>query len=527
MPLPARVEARLAGSGGPPEPLREAIPFERRASEPGAEPLRLRLPAAGLPIASIEVGVPSGNVLREARDPRVAPRRRPSRAVRAGRGDAPSRRAGRRGGGRDDDPSRRPRPKPSWSSSSRTRGTRPSTSPRVTALFEGLPWIYFESADGSPLSARFGAVPASRPPLRPRGAAPGDHAGRGPVALGRELGRPAARGGRRAPAATGAGVPPGAALDLAGFRVSRPIPPGPAGLTALRLDAAVLAASPQLSDVRIATADGRQVPYLLETLGEPLVVKLPAPQRADDPRPRSGPGEARRVSFHRLELPFDRLPAARLELETTARVFTRRVALLARGSAAAPRPPGRSSRSPRRRGRPPTPIATRPRSFSTCRRTRGRELFVSIDDGDNAALPLGQRLAPPPCPAPPLRAGGGGRAEARLRPGGSCAAALRPRAPRAPPPRARRRSRPRSRLRRRRRRGAGGEGGAEALLGGARGRGRGAPRPRGEAPPARRRSRPPKENGSRGRVDSRTGGLPVVSARVPTVRAARRAGGPK
>lgn len=67
VPLPSRVEARAAGTGGAPEALRAEVPFERRESEPGRSRYLLRLPAAGLPISAFEVGVRSGNVLREAR----------------------------------------------------------------------------------------------------------------------------------------------------------------------------------------------------------------------------------------------------------------------------------------------------------------------------------------------------------------------------------------------------------------------------------------------------------------------------
>jgi hypothetical protein len=389
VPLPARVEARLAGSGGPPEPLQEAIPFERRASEPGTSRFRLKLPAAGLPIAAIEVGVPSGNVLREARvrESRLSG----GRLVPFELGAATLRRAER-----DDATAAEMTIRLTQSPAEaelelvvEDAGNPPLDVTSLTALFEGLPWIYFESSDGLPLTARFGAsrLPAARYDLE--ALRPAIARGEGPSPSGASWGdrQPAAAVTLRA--ATGAGVPPGAALDLAGFRVSRPIPPGPAGLTALRLDAAVLAVSPHLSDVRIAAADGRQVPYLLETLGEPLVVKLPVPQRAEDPRPRSGPGEARRVSFHRLELPFDRLPAARLELETTARVFTRRVALLRERLGGRPETAGAFLEAASATWEAADPERVAPALLLDLPPDGGRELFISIDDGDNAALPLG------------------------------------------------------------------------------------------------------------------------------------------
>ena len=59
---PAELEARLAGTGGAPEPLREAIPFERRASEPGKTRFRLKPGAAGLtPTMTPSLpGIPNG-----------------------------------------------------------------------------------------------------------------------------------------------------------------------------------------------------------------------------------------------------------------------------------------------------------------------------------------------------------------------------------------------------------------------------------------------------------------------------------
>ena len=143
-PLPAaRLERRAerpraasaAGRGPPrrhraaaPEPLREAVPFERRASEPGRSRFRLKLPAAGLPIAAIEVGVASGNVLRDARV--LESRLSGGRLVPFELGAATLRRAERDDAAAAEMTIRLalPRPRPSWSSSSRTPGTRPSTS---------------------------------------------------------------------------------------------------------------------------------------------------------------------------------------------------------------------------------------------------------------------------------------------------------------------------------------------------------------------------------------------------------------
>jgi hypothetical protein len=387
VPLPERVEARLAGSGGAAEPLLEAVPFERRESEPDRSRFRLKLPAAGLPIAAIEVAVGSGNVHREASvyESRLAGGRlSPFRL-----GAATLRRAER------DDAAAAgmtvrisPPAEAELELVVEDAGNPPLSVTAVTAHYEGLPWIYFESPDGAPLTARFGAPALSRPRY--------DLEAVRPAVLRRDAPPPAAAawGESRATApdtvSRGAAprVPAGAALDLSGFRVSRPILPGPAGLAALRLDAAVLAASPGLSDVRIATADGRQVPYLLETLGEPLVVRLPAPLGVADPRPRSDPGESGRLSFHRVELPFERLPGARLELTTTARVFSRRVTLLRERLGGRPETAGTFPAVAASAWESADPERAAPALLLDLPAGDGRTLFVSIDDGDNAPLPV-------------------------------------------------------------------------------------------------------------------------------------------
>ena len=387
VPLPARVEARLAGSGGAPEPLREVVPFERRASEPGRTRLRLTLPAAGLPVSAFEVGVASGNVLREARV--LESRLSGGRLVPFPLGAATLRRAER-----DDASAAEMTVRVQAPTETEVElvvedaGNPPLAVSSVTALFEDLPFVYFESADGAPLEARFGANALARPRYDLEAMRPAVTRGGGPppasAAWGERLPTSAAAGRPPAPP----GLPAGAPLDLSRFRVSRPVPPGPAGLTALRLDAAVLAVSPGLSDVRIASADGRQVPYLLETLGEPLVVKLPVPQKAEDPRPRKGPGEAGRLSFHRVELPYEGLPGARLELGTTARVFTRRVALLREALGGRPETAGTFFEVASAAWESADPEREAPALLLDVPPANGRALWVSVDDGDNAPLPL-------------------------------------------------------------------------------------------------------------------------------------------
>lgn len=387
VPLPQRVEARLAGSGGPAEPLLAPVPFERRESEPGRSRFRLKLPAAGLPIAAIEVAVGSGNVHREASvfesrlaGGRLSPFRLGAATLRrAERGDASAAGMTVR---------LSPPAEAELELVVEDAGNPPLDVTAVTAHYEGLPWIYFESPDGAPLTARFGAPGLSRPRYDLEAVRPALLRRDGPPPAGAAFGESRTTAPDPGSRAKAPHVPTGAALDLSGFRVSRPILPGPPGLTALRLDAAVLAASPSLSDLRIATADGRQVPYLLETLGEPLVVRLPAPQRAEDPRPRGDPGEKGRLSFHRLELPFDRLLEARLELATTARVFTRSVTVLRERLGGRPETAGTFPVVATSDWESADPERAAPSLLLYLPPGEGRTLYVSIDDGDNAPLPV-------------------------------------------------------------------------------------------------------------------------------------------
>lgn len=387
VPLPERVEARLAGTGGEAEPLRAEVPFERLESEPGRSRFRVRLPAAGIPVSAVEVGVRSGHVLRDAR--LLESRLSGGRLVPFELGAGTLRRAEREDAAATSLAIRvSPPAEAELELVVEDAGNPPLDVATVTLLLQGLPWVYFESPDGAPLTARYGStglarprydLEAVRPAITRRGAAPPHEAAWGAA--------------RTAPAAAASAaqlptVPAGAALERSGFRVSRAIPDGPFGLTALRVDAALLAASPDLSDVRIATADGRQVPYLVETLAGPLVVKLPAPQPGKDPRPRSGPGEEGRVSFHRIELPFERLPAARLELATTARVFSRNVVLLRERLGGRPETAGTFSPVASSAWQGADPERDAPALLLDLPPGEGRELWLSVDDGDNAPLPL-------------------------------------------------------------------------------------------------------------------------------------------
>jgi hypothetical protein len=115
---------------------------------------------------------------------------------------------------------------------------------------------------------------------------------------------------------------PGPVIDVGDFAYTRPLAAGPAGLVSVSLDAAVLAHSAfartgSFADLRIVDQAGRQVPYLVEHLDEPMRVPLTL-------LPPDQPGSPGR-SVYLVMLPHAGLPAGRLVLRTNAAVFRREV----------------------------------------------------------------------------------------------------------------------------------------------------------------------------------------------------------
>jgi hypothetical protein len=390
--LPGRASARRVVGAPPAPPLAASLPFERRGAEPGRSRYRVRLPAARLPVVAFEFVVGEANV---ARDVRITEARlRGSELVPVTLGSSGLRRAARGALSAGDLVVPVERPSEASVEIEVDDGSNPPLELReIRAVFGRLPWIYFESRAGEKLTARFGA-PGLAAPRYDLEAARGS-------AEGRPLLR-AAWGERRDAAPTPGGpsapvVPGGGPIDPKPFRSARTIPAGPAGLTALKLDAAVLAGSDGLSDVRIATPGGAQVPYLLETLSEPLTLKLPALRSIPRPeeRGRTAAADPRRSYFEAI-LPYHDLPPARLSIPTGARVFHRLVALLFLRDETVP-----SGRSDRPDGWKTVAGATwthadpespaPPLSLEVPKLPQGR-LVLAIDDGDNGPLPLGEPL---------------------------------------------------------------------------------------------------------------------------------------
>jgi len=380
LPLPRRADARLLQGSPPPPPLEAQMPFEKRASEPGRSRYRVFLPAAGLPIVGLELEVGQSHVLRRVR---VSEARLSGSEIRPFElGESTLRRVVR-----DDLVASQMEITISTPTESEVEieiddGDNPPLELKtVTARFAPQPWIYFESPDGEPLRARYGAsglrapfydLEALRQPLGSEGLARGVHdarfgASRKVVVTSAEPALADAVGG-------------GAKIDLRGFQNRRAVEQGPLGLNAVRLDPAVLAGSSRLDDLRIVDGLSIQVPYIQERLGEPTILDLPEllpmPEQADE-----------RQSAYRLTLPYASLPAARVTIATTARVFERRVRLV-REEARNPRdPPIRVTLDEQlwRNGdaeREAPPLRLQVPALA------GAELLLIVDEGDNSPLQL-------------------------------------------------------------------------------------------------------------------------------------------
>ncbi len=382
LPLPRRVEARLLPGPQPPPPLIADLGFEKRASEPGRSRYRVILPAPGLPIAGLELEVGDSRVLRRAR---VTEARLVGSEIRPhGLGETTLRRVVH-----DDLVASQmeivisPPVEDELEIEIDDGDNPPLELKKITARFEPQPWIYFESVDGGELTARYGAVglraphydlEALRQALGSEMLARDVHAAR--FGAGRELVVTAPPEELAIADAVGGG----AKIDLDGFQTRRGVEPGPLGLNALRLDPAVLAGSGNLGDLRIVDDSAVQVPYILETLGEPTIVEL------DGPAPITDEG-GHQQSVYGLTLPFATLPAAVLTIDTTAGVFERRVRLVREEKRNQRDPPVMVTLDEQiwknlDAGREAPPLSLRVPAHA------GSDLMLVIDEGDNSPLQI-------------------------------------------------------------------------------------------------------------------------------------------
>jgi len=385
VPLPNSAEARRVVENAASAPLRGAVEFQKRPSEPGRSRYSIRLPGPHLPIVALILDVSADRVLRDAEVTET--RLSGLEASPAVLGRATLRRAVINNIAASDlrIPIDTPR-EPVIDLSIEDNDSPAITLNGVTVEFGELPWIYFD-ADGGPITARYGGenrqtprydLEAVRPTLRidavseakwgePRSLTPAPAEARPPQPMPLE----------------------GAAIDVNLFRRVRDIPAGDAGLVAVPLDAAVLAESDgpgrSFSDLRIIDAAGRQVPYLIERRNEPLTLDLSlAPATSAVVDTMGG-----RRSLYRVKLPFTELPGARLVLSTESRVFDRAVQV---GIEHAPdrhrRDPWFESLATARWVNADQERAAQPLQL-TLNTLDATDLLLIIDEGDNRALPLG------------------------------------------------------------------------------------------------------------------------------------------
>lgn len=358
----AGVSAREHDSAARPEPIRFATSWVKRPSEPGKSRYRITLPGPHLPITHLEVDVAGGNVFRMAKvtEPRLgrgivepqdlggAKLKRAERdGVVAAEMTVPVTAVNGRQLDLEIDDANNP----------------PLDITAIRARLAPQPWIYFESPDGAPLTARYGNE-SLLPPLYDLEAYR-SYVSTKDVAVAKWKGQATAR-----PTSGQAEAHPtfGSVIERDQFRVSRKVPDAKPGLSVLLLDAHVLAHSNELRDLRLADAQGRQVPYLVEHRAEPLTLKLALPAR----------GTSGSKSTYRLELPYANLPSGTLVLTTSARVFDRDVTVRQRRG-------GIVASAAWRSGEPdlPPPALRLELPYHP-----PRTLELIVDEGDNAPLPI-------------------------------------------------------------------------------------------------------------------------------------------
>ena len=379
---PPSASARLSEPQAAGPPAKVALGFSRRGSEPGVSRFKVLLPCGRCPIVALELDVAPGHLLRRASACEARLEGEEVAPVRLG--SSTLRRAVREGISAEDLVLPISFPvEPDIELVVEDGDNPPLDLKGVKGIYAPLPWIYFESADGEPLVAKYGSdLAAPRYDIEAMRRYVGDSA----VA--------AAVWGDRKDLVPQQGAVPvasplptlGAPVDASKFSFSRKISEGQPGLAVLPLDAAVLAHSRNLTDIRIVDFSGRQVPYLLEKRDEPLVLTVPVSPAK--PRKEKGQEQEKGISRYEIDLPYDTLPAFNLVLQTDARVFERVVKLTI------DRPPADQRSEPfvqtvaeqvwrhmdQEKPASPLTIEVPPPGVS--------KLNLIVDEGDNSPLPV-------------------------------------------------------------------------------------------------------------------------------------------
>jgi hypothetical protein len=175
----------------------------------------------------------------------------------------------------------------------------------------------------------------------------------------------------------GAAPAPGPPVERSEYRYSRTITTQ-GTLTELTLDYAALAHS-STNDLRIVDGQGRQIPYVIDPLKEPLTTTLLV---------KRGTSRSPSISHYILPLPEDDLPASELVLTTTASIFERTVTVRA-GTKEERRPRDDTQYRSTDLWRHVELASPPPDLKFQLPRVAAAELTVDVEEGDNNALPLG------------------------------------------------------------------------------------------------------------------------------------------
>jgi len=362
--------ARLHDANTPSEPMRVPLTFRKISSEPQKSRYHITLPGAQLPIAAIEAAVTNGEVFREASV--YQPSLEGGRIIPQMLGTSTLKRAERFGGVAADMGVKIQHPSGVDLELVVDDGNNPPLAiTSIDARLEPLPWLWFESTDGSPITARYGDAQLSAPRYDLEASRATIAKSTPPPARWEGTGKTASNAS--AETTTMASFR-GAAVDRNDFRYARTIPVAPAGVTKLALDADVLSRSRSIADVRIVDTKNQQVPYIAEYEASPLKLTLKVPERTAD-------GKLSRYTF---ELPYDTLPEySRIVFTTSSHVFERGVTL----RLAADESHGREATvignetwsSSQPEAAPPVLAFSLPHA---------KKVELVIDEGDNASLPI-------------------------------------------------------------------------------------------------------------------------------------------
>ncbi|MGZ8869073.1 MAG: DUF3999 family protein [Thermoanaerobaculia bacterium] len=373
-----RVFTRVHGSALPAMPLRTAVPFASRPSEPGRSRYRIDLPASALPVTAIHVKLPAADVFREATvsEPRLTATE--IIPVILGRGHL-------RQAQRDGQIASQTRIAISSPQSRELdlviddSANPPMTIQAVELELAPQPWIYFEADSAGTYAAIYGDADAEAPRYDLEAARP--FVGRSRISTAKLESEKRLDVPSTEPAAPLPAV--GARLDPSTFRVARAIRNARSGMSTLALDADALARSNELSDVRIVDGENRQIPYIVERRSDPVLIDVAVGARSE----REG-----NVSLYSLGLPYSTFPSGtKLVLTTSASVFERAVDLRdASDEGRDPRVIGSATWRHTDPGRLSPPL-----TFDLPTRV-ARDLELRIVDGDNAPLPItGAKLVLP------------------------------------------------------------------------------------------------------------------------------------